>query len=489
MIFGELVEELEVLGAGGDQATPVGGIAYDSRRVEPGFLFVAIKGFRTDGHLYIGEALTRGAAGVILEEPVSLPPGVPWIRVTDSRRALALVAARFFGHPSRCLQLTGVTGTNGKTTTTHMLAGIYRQRGRVGLIGTIHNLVGDRVLPVVHTTPEAVELQDLLRQMVDAGVEHAVMEVSSHALALGRVEGNRFAAAVFTNLTQDHLDFHPTLEDYFAAKAKLFRMLAPDNPAVVNYDDPWGRELACLSTGKVITYGLGEGCDVRAADVAVHPDRVAFRVESAWGEIPVRLPLTGMFNVYNALAAVACSLAQGFTADEICKGLAELRGVAGRFERVDRGQDFTVIVDYAHTPDGLANVLEAARQIAGGRLMVVFGCGGDRDRKKRPLMGEVAVRKADLTIITSDNPRTEEPMSIINEIEDGARRISGGRYLVEPDRRRAIRAALQIARAGDIIVVAGKGHEDYQIIGEERLPFDDRKVVAELLEEMGRSRK
>jgi len=489
VLFGELVEELEVLGAGGDQATPVSGIAYDSRRVEPGFLFVAVKGFRTDGHLYIGEALTRGASGIILEKPVSLPAGVPWVRVKDSRRALALVAARFFGYPSRCLHLTGVTGTNGKTTTTHMLASIYRQRSRVGLIGTIYNLVGDRVLPVEHTTPEAVELQKLLRQMVDAGVAHAVMEVSSHALALARVEGSRFAAAVFTNLTQDHLDFHPTLADYFAAKAKLFRMLSPDSPAVVNYDDPWGRELICLSSGKVITYGLGKGCDVRAVDVTLHPDRVVFRVESAWGKIPVRLRLTGMFNVYNALAAVACSLTQGFTADEIRKGLADLRGVPGRFERVDRGQDFVVIVDYAHTPNGLANVLEAARQIAAGRLMVVFGCGGDRDRKKRPLMGEVAVRNADLTIITSDNPRTEEPMAIITEIEDGARKVSGGRYLVEPDRRRAIRAALQIARAGDVIVVAGKGHEDYQIIGEERLPFDDRKVVAELLEEMGRNRK
>lgn len=489
MHFGELVEELDLLSAGGDQTTPVSGIAYDSRRVEPGFLFVAIKGFRTDGHLYIREALERGAAGVILEKRVSLPGGVPWAQVPNSRRALALIAARFFGHPSRFLSLTGVTGTNGKTTTTHMLAAIYRQRGQVGLIGTIYNLVGDRILPVDHTTPEAVELQKLLREMVDAGVANAVMEVSSHALALSRVEGSRFAAAVFTNLSQDHLDFHPTLEDYFAAKAKLFRMLSPTSPAVINHDDPWGRELTRLSTGKVITYGLGKDCDVRAVHVTVHSDGVSFRVESTWGSFPVRLRLTGMFNVYNALAAAACSLVQGFSPGEVRKGLADLRGVPGRFERVDRGQDFVVIVDYAHTPDGLANVLRAARQIAAGRLMVVFGCGGDRDRKKRPLMGEVAVRNADLTIITSDNPRTEEPMAIIKEIEHGARKVPGGRYLVEPDRRRAIRAALQIARGSDVIVVAGKGHEDYQIIGEERLPFDDRQVVAELLEELGRSRK
>ncbi|MEW5761637.1 MAG: UDP-N-acetylmuramoyl-L-alanyl-D-glutamate--2,6-diaminopimelate ligase [Bacillota bacterium] len=489
MQFGELIGELDVRDTGGDHAAVIKGIAYDSRRVEPGFLFVAIKGFRTDGHLYIGDALARGAAGVILQERVSLPAGIPWVQVTDSRRALALVAARFFGYPSKSLNLTGVTGTNGKTTTTHMLAAIYRRRGRVGLIGTVYNLVHDRVLPGRHTTPEAVELQGLLREMVDAGVANAVMEVSSHALALSRVEGCRFGAAVFTNLTQDHLDFHPTLEAYFAAKARLFQGLPPAGLAVINCDDSWGRRLGGLATGRVVSYGLETGCDVRAVDVSVRADGVAFGVESAWGNFPVRLRLTGMFNVYNALAAVACSLAQGFSPEEVAAGLAGLQGVPGRFERIDRGQDFTVIVDYAHTPDGLINVLQAARAIAAARLIVVFGCGGDRDRKKRPLMGEAAVRYADLAIITSDNPRTEDPLAIIDDIEAGARGVPGGRYLVEPDRRRAIRAALQIARCGDVVLVAGKGHEDYQIIGEKRLPFDDRLVVAELLKETGRARK
>lgn len=489
MNFGELVEELDVVATGGNHATSLRGVAYDSRRVEPGFLFVALKGLRTDGHLYVEEALARGAAGVIVQERVSLPADIPWAQVADTRRALAAVAARFFDHPSRHLRLVGVTGTNGKTTTTHMLAAIYRQRGQVGLIGTVYNLIGDRVLPVQHTTPEAVELQKLLREMVDAGITSVVMEVSSHALAMARVEECRFAAAVFTNLTQDHLDFHPTMEDYFAAKARLFRMLPPSSPAVINGDDPWGKKLVALSAGKVVTYGLDEACDVRAADIHVQADGVTFNVRSTWGSFPVQLRLTGMFNVYNALAAVACSLAQGFSPDEVRKGLAGLRSVPGRFERVEKGQDFVVIVDYAHTPDGLLNVLRAARGIATGRLMVVFGCGGDRDRSKRPLMGEVAVRNADLTIITSDNPRTEDPLAIIEEIEKGAHRVPGGRYLVEPDRRRAIRAALQIARAGDVVVVAGKGHEDYQIIGEERFPFDDRRVVAELLEETGRARK
>lgn len=487
MYFRELVRELVPLAAGGDLDRPVTGIAYDSRRVRPGYLFVAIKGMVTDGHRYIDDALERGASCLLVQDEKVLPDdGTPWVRVENTRRDLGRIAAAFFGYPSERLHLTGVTGTNGKTTTTHLVAALYQLRGPVGLIGTIHNRIGDQVLPVERTTPESPDLQELLRRMVDGGVKRAAMEVSSHALSLYRVEGCRFRAAVFTNLTQDHLDFHRDMNEYFQAKASLFLRLDQDAVSVINIDDQYGARLARMLGDRAITYGMEEGALVRAVDPGIGPRGTMLTVESAWGRFPLELRLVGRFNIYNTLAAVALGLAEGFSPDEITRAVSEVKGVPGRFEPVYRGQDFGVIVDYAHTPDGLENVLLAARKITSGRVIAVFGCGGDRDRTKRPLMGRIGGKRSDLAIITSDNPRTEDPLAIIEDVEQGIREVKdASEYLVIPDRREAIGRAIEEAGTGDIVIIAGKGHEDYQIIGRTKHPFDDRKVAAEKLEAMG----
>jgi len=483
--FRELIAGLPVKAQSADMEVGIRGIAYDSRQVQPGFLFVAIRGLVTDGHRFVNEAVSRGAAGLLLERGLAVPEGVAWAVVPDTRQALALVASRFYGEPARALSLIGVTGTNGKTTTTHLIAALMRVRhAKVGLVGTIHNAIGDEILPVHHTTPESLELQALLRRMADAGVREVVMEVSSHGLRLHRVAGLRFDVAVFTNLTQDHLDFHADMEDYFASKAMLFDGLDKDALAVVNGDDPYGRRLRPRTGARLITYGVREAADVRAVDISIGSAGVRFTVESGWGRFPLFLPLTGLFNVYNALAAVCVGFGKGLAPEVMADVLARVPGVPGRFERIDRGQDYTVIVDYAHTPDGLENVLRAAREVARGRVISVFGCGGDRDRKKRPLMGAVSAAGADYTVLTSDNPRSEEPLRIIADIEQGYRGIRPDGYVVVPDRREAIRHACAAARPGDIVVIAGKGHEHYQIIGNQRLEFDDRREAALVLDRM-----
>lgn len=464
---------------------PVRGIAYDSRKVEPGYVFVAIEGFRTDGHLFAGEALEKGAAALVVSKPVAVPGEVPLVRVPDTRLALALLAARFYGYPGHRLKLTGVTGTNGKTTTTYLLRAVYRRAGaRVGLIGTVANWIGERKIPVTHTTPESLDLQKILAEMAGAGVDTVVMEVSSHALALKRVAGCRFDTAVFTNLTQDHLDFHKDMQDYLGAKKILFE--EAERVAVINGDDPAAPELrkACRGGVRVVTYGIREKADVTAEKIDVHRKGTSFLARTPWGEAALNLKLTGSFNVYNSLAALAAGGAAGIPLAAMAAALEEVAGVPGRFELVDRGQDFTVVVDYAHTPDGLENLLRTARQICTGRLVAVFGCGGDRDRTKRPLMGEIAARGSDLPVVTSDNPRTEDPLKIIADIEEGVRKVRRpGDYVVLPDRRQAIRYAIGSASAGDVVVIAGKGHEDYQIIGTEKFPFDDREEAARALEE------
>lgn len=467
------------------------GLAYDSRRVEPGFVFFAIPGFRQDGHEYVGDAVQRGAIAVVVEKEVKKPAGVSVVRVRDSRRALALAAARFYGHPGQRLRMVGVTGTNGKTTTTHLISAIYRARGeKVGLIGTLYARIGDVVVPEERTTPESLDLQELLRRMVDAGVTVVVMEVSSHALALQRVAGVEYDAAVFTNLTQDHLDFHKDLEDYYRTKELLFTGLKTSGGkqglklAVINADDRYGPRLASASGGRVVTYGVDNRAGVRARDIVLKESGADFTVEGTWGKTPLRLKLAGGFNVYNALAAFAVGWAEGFPPEDVARALENAEAVPGRFERVDAGQDFTVVVDYAHTPDGLENVLQAARALTRGEVIAVFGCGGDRDSTKRPMMGEVAGRLADFTVVTSDNPRSEDPQRIIAAIETGVRRSGRTRYTIEPDRRKAIKEAFMRAKTGDIVVLAGKGHEDYQIVGTQKLPFDDRKVAAEVLREI-----
>ncbi|GAW28796.1 MULTISPECIES: UDP-N-acetylmuramoyl-L-alanyl-D-glutamate--2,6-diaminopimelate ligase [unclassified Carboxydocella] len=487
MILSELLQGLKTSQVIGSLAVEIKGIAHDSRRVEPGFLFVAIPGFRVDGHAFIPQALAAGAVAVVGEKkPADWPENVTWIEVPDSRRALAPLAARFYGYPASKLTLIGVTGTNGKTTTTHLVEAILRQAGhKVGLMGTIYNRLGEEILPAENTTPLPLELQANLKHMVERGASHVVMEVSSHGLDLGRVDECYFAVGIFTNLTQDHLDYHGTLENYRAAKALLFKK-ERCRIAVINLDDAQGdyfRQLAEREGLEVWTYGRQKGAMVRALHPRITASGVSFQVVTPRGEAEIQLQLTGDFNVYNALAALGAGLALGYELDLIKQALAAVPGVAGRFEKVEAGQPFTVIVDYAHTPDGLDNVCRTARQLvpAGqGRLITVFGCGGDRDRGKRPKMGAIAARYSDYVIITSDNPRTEDAAAILDEIEPGVREAGGNvPYEKIVDRRAGIRRALELAQPGDLVLIAGKGHETYQIIGQQVLPFDDRQVVRE----------
>lgn len=476
--------------SGGNLEVPVNGIYYDSREVRPGGLFVAIPGYRTDGHLFLEDAVRRGAAAAVVERREAVPPGLAWLEVPDCRQALGDLAAAFYDYPARCLRLFGVTGTNGKTTTTHLIAHVLEAAGMAtGLVGTVGNRLGDTWVEAARTTPEASDLQALLAAMRERGLAACVMEVSSHGLVLERVRGCSFDVGVFTNLSQDHLDFHPDVASYLAAKAKLFRLLEPERAgkqyAVLNADDPASRELARVTRVPVYTYGFKEKADVRAEKLKLGTTGSVLEVLWPGGRRELELKLTGGFNVANALAAWTVGWQEGIAPELVARALGEVTGVPGRFERVEAGQDFTVVVDYAHTPDGLANVLEAARAITPGRLILVFGCGGDRDRGKRPQMGAIAARQSDLTIITSDNPRSEDPEQIIAEILAGFLAVRRERYLVEPDRYQAIARALEMARAGDLVLIAGKGHETYQILADRVIPFDDRQVVRALLRGSG----
>lgn len=487
--FQELLKGIEII-AGRGLDTPVKGIHYDSRQVLPGFLFVCIKGFRTDGHRFIPDVLDRGAGCLLVERSEEVPPGVAFAMVKDTRTALALVSANFYRHPSRRLYLCGVTGTNGKTTTTHLIESILHAGGqRTGLIGTIWNKIGDRRLSVAHTTPESPDLQSLLQEMVDDGVGAVTMEVSSHGLVLKRVAECEFDAAVFTNLTQDHLDFHRDLDEYLAAKMLLFQELGRKRTkkrvcyAVINIDDPAGSRIAAQVTVPVVTYGIRENAVVRAGDVRLSARGITYTVFYRGQKIPFSLPLLGEFNVYNSLAAICVGLQEKIPVPVLQEALRQVGVVPGRFEMVDAGQDFTVIVDYAHTPDGLGNVLRTARSLTRGKLITVFGCGGDRDMSKRPLMGKIAGDLSDFTIITSDNPRTEDPGRIAGQVEAGVKQAGAAQYKVLINREEAVRYALQQARRGDLVMIAGKGHETYQIIGDRQIPFDDRQVARDILKE------
>ncbi|ACV61936.1 UDP-N-acetylmuramyl-tripeptide synthetase [Desulfofarcimen acetoxidans DSM 771] len=492
MLFGEILQSVEVLSAGGNSEIQLTGIAYDSRQANPGFLFVAVEGFQTDGHDYILDAVNNGAVAVILQKDMILPDYIAWARVPDSRKALALLSARFYNYPSRRLKMIGVTGTNGKTTTAHLIESVYRAAGhRTGLIGTCYNLIGEEIFEVKHTTPESTDLQSLLSAMLKAGVEVVAMEVSSHALNLHRVDGCEFDIAVFTNLTQDHLDFHENMEDYLAAKSILFSGLQGDGGkngakyAIINADDEAAARLTRLSGGQVITYGMVKKADIIAENITVRADGASFTVASRQGKVTINLNLTGKFNVYNALAAYSVGMVSGFSPQVIKHALEGVKGVPGRFELVDEGQDFAVIVDYAHTPDGLRNILNTAREFTAGKLINVFGCGGDRDRTKRPLMGEISGRLSDFTIVTSDNPRREDADRIILDILVGISRVvERDYYTIISDRRAAIKAALAQAASGDVVIIAGKGHETYQIIGDVRYAFDDREEVRQALREL-----
>jgi UDP-N-acetylmuramoyl-L-alanyl-D-glutamate--2,6-diaminopimelate ligase len=461
----------------GDPGLEVRDVTHDSRRVGPGALFVAVRGATADGNRFVDAARKKGAVAVASEQPPR--PEIPWLHVPDARAALAALAAAVHGDPAQRLSLIGVTGTNGKTTTSFLIdAGLRAAGRRVGLLGTVLYRAGERAAEAVRTTPESSDLQRLLAEMVEAGASHAVLEVSSHALALKRLHGCAFDVAVFTNLTRDHLDFHGDMESYFAAKRVLFdTLLRPEGHAVLNADDDRSPALARAARGKVVSYGLLRPADVRGSELALSLEGSRFRAATPAGVLEVTTPLIGRFNVANVLAALAACLALGVAPEAALAGIASVPGVPGRLERVPTGTDFSVVVDYAHTDDALRNLLETVRELGPRRVLTVFGCGGDRDRTKRPLMGAVASRLSDVVVVTSDNPRSEPPEAIVEEILRG---MNGGRRAerhVIVDRREAIAKALELAGPGDAVVVAGKGHETTQVLRDRSVPFDDRQVV------------
>jgi UDP-N-acetylmuramoyl-L-alanyl-D-glutamate--2,6-diaminopimelate ligase len=470
-----LIDALAPVEVVGRAPTDIAELAYDARQATPGSLYFCIPGSRADGHDFAPAAVENGAVALVVERPLDLP--VPQLVVDDARAAMPVAADEFFGRPTEQLQVAGVTGTNGKTTTAFLVYAILAAAGRrPGLLGTIESRVGGERRPALRTTPEAIDLQRTFREMLDAGDRSAAVEATSHGSELGRLDRVRFSALVFTNLTQDHLDFHGTLERYFDAKRRLFTESRP--PAAVNVGDEHGRRLADELRGRneLLTFGLADDAELRADDLELGPRGARFRA----GGIELETRLRGRFNVENVLAAVAAARLLGIADDAIAYGVSELRGVPGRFEAVDEGQPFAVLVDYAHTPDSLENVLRTARDLAQNRVICVFGCGGDRDRGKRPLMGRIASELADLAIVTSDNPRSEEPDAIIAEILDGA-----GDAEVESDRREAIARAVAAAGEGDVVVIAGKGHEQGQQFADRTIPFDDREVAREALRRLG----
>lgn len=467
-------------------------VQYNSRNVERGDLFVAIRGTAVDGHAYIADAVARGAAVVVVEDDAAMPDAffmhsnVVKIVVPDTREALATIAGNFAGQPSRQLRLVGVTGTNGKTTTTYLIRAILDAAGETtGLIGTIDYRIGSTIVPATHTTPESLELNLLLGRMREAKCTAAVMEVSSHSLAMRRVHGLMFRAGVFTNLTQDHLDFHGTMDSYFAAKKMLFDMLPADSDAVVNADDPAGKQIASSTAAQVMTYGCGRGADIRADSINVRLDGITLDVWRGGQRLQVRSPLSGRFNVWNILAAYATGTALGISHEKIVIGIGAQHAVPGRFEQIASPRGWMAIVDYAHTPDALERCLHAIRDLLpaseASRVITVFGCGGNRDRGKRPIMGRIASTLSDVTIVTSDNPRREDPGAIIAEIMTGV--VARRNVRTESDRRTAIRKALGEARSGDVVLVAGKGHEDYQVVGDTKHHFDDREEIRSFISE------
>ena len=501
----------EVQQADGDLEQEVQGLTYDSRQATAGKVFFAVPGEQADGHDYIGEAVKRGAAAVVLSRAGAWPQAPATVRVNNVRNAMGLWAAHFYQRPSRKLRLVGVTGTNGKTTLTYLVESILHEAGLVpGVIGTINYRYCGRALPSHHTTPESLDLQELLAEMVRSGVQAVAMEVSSHALAQARVRGLDFDVGVFTNLTRDHLDYHRDMDDYFAAKSRLFNDYLPASvkahkAAVIYGNDPRGEQLiaACRAQGLAVwSYGdrgAWDVCPVQVSQVAIDVGGIRGEIRAKERRLNIASSLVGSVNLQNILAAVGVGCALGLSDDVITRGIARLSAVPGRLEKVDNGRGVAVLVDYAHTPDALEKALQVARQLTDGKLIAVFGCGGDRDRGKRPLMGEIAARLSDFAVLTSDNPRTEEPSAILADVEAGVRqvgiakldasRLTAGMtgtaerrgYYVEADRRAAIRLALAIAGAGDTVLIAGKGHEDYQILGKTKFHFDDREVAREAI--------
>ncbi len=505
MTLAKLLLPLEIISTTGNLDVELSGITDDSREVTQGSLFVAVKGQQVDGHSFVAQACRQRVGGVVVQAPFQAPPHVKkkaspaWVEVRDSRKALGRLAARFFLNPSQALTMVGITGTNGKTTVAHVSRAVLERGGyRTGLMGTVGHRVGAEYQVTSHTTPGAVPLQALLHRMTEAKMEAVVLEVSSHALALGRVEGCEFDIVVFTNLTQDHLDFHNTMESYYQAKLRLFQEFvvptskAQPKRAIINVDDAWGVRLKTETSVPVWTYSLHQRADIQATNVALSMEGTRFTAHTPHGSLNIQSALVGKHNASNLLASIGVGLSRGMSLDAVHQGIRGFQTVPGRFERVEAGQNFSVIVDYAHTEDALIQLLATARQLRPQRILTVFGCGGDRDPGKRPKMGRAAAQHSDVIFLTSDNPRTEEPEAILRDIERGVLSLSAserGTFCVVPDRRAAIRAALFEARPGDVVLIAGKGHEDYQVIGKTRHHFDDREVARELLADLPNSRK
>ena len=478
MKLSEIVKDLEIVSSTADMDTEIRGVSYDSRQTEPGDLFVAVKGFSSDGHRYIPKAMEKGAAAVLCED---IPEdGTPYVQIRDCRLGLALASRSLFGEPAAKMTVIGITGTSGKTTSSYLIKHMLETKlgAKVGLIGTNGHMIGDEFLHSEFTTPESYELQKLFRRMADSGCTHVVMEVSSHSLALERVAGVHFDVALYTNLSQDHLDFHHTMEEYAAAKKKIFSMCSA---ACVNADDAWADYMTEGAECPFLSYGIDCGdADLRAEKVELSASGVQFEAVFAGEKADASLAIPGLFSVHNALGVMAVGLVLGLSLEDCAAALRDARGVKGRLESVPTDGDYSIIIDYSHKPDALENVLKTLRPVTRGRLIVLFGCGGDRDRLKRPIMGAIAADNADLCIVTSDNPRTEEPEAIIDEIMEG---LCGRETPVIRicDRCEAIRTAIDNACPGDVILLAGKGHEDYQIVGHEKHHMDEREIVAEYL--------
>lgn len=480
MILADLLNDVDqIKEIKGTAKMAITGIAFDSRKVKPGNLFVCITGYETDGHKFAPDAVAAGASVIVAERDLS-DLGVTCVIVENSRAAMAKLAAAYYHHPERLFTLIGITGTNGKTTTTYLVKSVLEAKGyTVGLIGTNQNMVGQEIIPSKHTTPDALELMQLFQKMAEAGAQYVVMEVSSHALALDRVTACDFDVVSFTNLTQDHLDFHKTLENYLQAKSILFRI---GKHGSVNLDDPAAEYLLSHNTCEsMLTYGIDHRCDLQARNPQLTRSGVEFTLLYKEKEYPVVLGIPGRFSVYNALTAIACLLQAGMKVEDIIECLKTAKGVKGRVEVVETGRDFSVIIDYAHTPDGLYNVIRTIRGFAKGRVVTVFGCGGNRDAGKRPKMGKIASELSDFCVVTSDNPRGEDPNAIIDDILVGVKE-GGGDYTVVPNRFEAIEYALDHAQKDDIILLAGKGHETYQILADRTIVFDEREIVHKLLD-------
>ncbi len=469
---------------GNPESKIVNDLTIDSRTVQPGSLFICLVGVHTDGHAYVQKAAAQGAAAVLVEKDVTVPEGTVVIRVPSTQEAMINLAPWFYDYPARKMRMVGVTGTNGKTTTTNILRTLLTANGhKVGLIGTINVMIGDEVRVSHNTTPDVVDLQKILYEMQTKGCDYVVMEVSSHALALDRVAGIEYDTAVLTNITEDHLDFHKTMENYREAKALLFtKFMAgskPNKTSVFNMDDPSSAIILPRVKTKVLTYGKGKDNDVYPIRFTIGAKSMDLELHTPVGDMKLNLHITGEFNVYNVMGTICAAIAEGLTRDELIQGLDDFGGVPGRFQLIEAGQPFTVVVDYAHTPDGLENVLKTARQITKGRLWCIFGCGGDRDRKKRPIMGKLAVELSDVPVVTTDNPRSEDPEAIIADIEEGMKgsEAAGKEIHKITDRKDAIEFAISHAAPEDVIMIAGKGHENYQILKDRTIHFDDGEVV------------